>query len=137
MARAASGAVICSDALGMVTYWNGAAEALFGWTAEQMSGEPLDRIVPPRLRAAHAAGLARRAADMPNDYAGFTVEVPALKHDGTEFPAEFTLSCWREDGQPCFGATIRDITARKRTEERLQHLAHHDALTGLANRWVL
>ena len=137
MARAAPGAVICADAQGHVTYWNAAAETLFGWSAAEMLGGPLDAIVPPRLREAHRTGLARRAASEVGQYAGFTVEVPGLKRDGSEFPAEFTLSCWREDGRPCFGATIRDITARKRTEAGLQHLAHHDALTGLANRRVL
>ncbi len=137
MARAAPGAVICADAEGQVTYWNGAAEALFGWSAAEMLGGPLDAIVPARLRAAHKAGLARRAASEAEHYAGFTVEVPGLRRDGGEFPAEFTLSCWREDGRPCFGANIRDITDRKGTEARLQHLAHHDTLTGLANRRVL
>ncbi len=134
MAAATPGAVICADRHGCVTHWNGAAERLLGWTAAEAIGQTLEMIVPRELRAAHAAGFARLATAGDQAFAGRTVELPALRRDGTTFPAQITLSCWREDGAPAFGASIHDITDRRRAEDRLRHLAHNDPLTGCANR---
>lgn len=68
---------------------------------------------------------------------GKTVELPARHRDGTEFPIELSLSRWEEQGQPAFGAIIRDIRERRANEERLFRLAHLDPLTELPNRAVL
>ena len=134
MAAATPGAVVCADRNGTITHWNQAAERLFGWSATEAIGQKLEMIVPEEMRAAHGAGLARLAAAENQAFPGRTVELPALRRDGTVFPAQVTLSCWREDGAPAFGASIHDITIRRRAEDRLRHLAHNDALTGCVNR---
>lgn len=57
--------------------------------------------------------------------------------DGSEFPADVTLTRMELDGRMVIQATVRDITARKKAEEKILHMAFHDPLTGLANRALL
>ncbi|HEC12957.1 MAG TPA: PAS domain S-box protein [Acidiferrobacteraceae bacterium] len=57
-----------------------------------------------------------------------------LRKDGTLYPVEVRLQLFREESPPVFVAIIQDISERMQNEERLQYLAHHDALTTLPNR---
>lgn len=134
MSAAAPGAGVCADSTGAITHWNAAAERLFGWSAAEAVGQPLELIIPHELRPAHAAGMSHRARTGDSAFAGRVVELPALRRDGTTFPAHVSLSRWLEGDKLVFGATIHDITARHAAEDRLRYLAHYDPLTGLANR---
>ena len=127
-------AIVTADAKGRITFWNKAAEVMFGHTARQAIGRSLDLIVPERFRAEHRNGLERLASGGAGRLAGKMVEVVALRQGGGEFPIEITISAWADEGGRAFGAQIQDITARRERELRLQHLAHHDPLTGLMNR---
>jgi len=52
-------------------------------------------------------------------------------------PVEFSCSAIDYEGQPATVFAFRDLTDRKRDEARIRHLAHHDALTNLPNRFLL
>lgn len=134
LAQAAAYAFITSDSTGRITFVNEAAEALFGYPSGEMVGGNIDLIVPERFRASHDAGLARMVRGEPSRLAGKTIEVTARRRDGAEFPAEFTLSVWRDRFGLGFGAILRDISEWRARDERLVQLAHHDTLTGLPNR---
>lgn len=133
-ANSTSMALITATVEGRITFWNKAAEHTFGHAAEDMIGRSLDIIIPPRFRDQHNHGLKRIAAGGPVNLSGKTVEVMAIKADGTEFPIEITISSWPGLRGMEIGAQIQDISARRERETRLQHLAHHDVLTGLRNR---
>lgn len=122
IAHTTTDAFVCADAHSRIILWNRAAEAMFGWSADEALGRTLDLIIPPVHRKGHHAGVARLRARAPSRLVGQTVEVPALAKDGREFPIELSLAMWTEDGSDSggapvgFAAIIRDITARKQAE---------------------
>ena len=118
--RAALDAVIVIDHASRVVEWNAAAERTFGYPRDEALGRDLaELVIPPDLRAAHRAGVARYLAAGEARLLNRRVEVPALRRDGTVFPAELTVVPVADD-PPCFAAHVRDATARKRAEQELR-----------------
>lgn len=127
-------AIICSNSLGEVTFWNSSAERLFGYRAEEILGQSTEIIVPDSWRRIYDAELDHLRRGERLQLADQTVELSGLRKDGSEFPAEFSLSTWEEGGSTSVGAIVRDVTERRQNEERLFRLASLDALTDLPNR---
>ncbi|MGZ2433106.1 diguanylate cyclase domain-containing protein [Rhizobium redzepovicii] len=133
-AEATNLSLISVDSHGDIEFVNRSACLLFGYTKEEMLGRPITIIVPERMRSAHMAGLARAASGETPNLGGKSVEVPAVKKDGSEFPIELTLSVWKGRSGFCAGAIIKDISERRERDNRLMRLASQDTLTGLHNR---
>jgi diguanylate cyclase (GGDEF)-like protein/PAS domain S-box-containing protein len=132
--EASPDAMICANTRGRIIYWNNAAARMFGIPAEEAIGASLDLIVPEAMRGAHDAGIKRLASGGSPRVVGRVVEVIAQNADGRKFAIEMSLAMWEEAGQRVFGAVVRDISERRRNEDRLHHLAHFDQLTLLPNR---
>jgi diguanylate cyclase (GGDEF)-like protein/PAS domain S-box-containing protein len=137
MLASSATAAVCAGPDNLIVSWNTAAEQLFGYRAEEAIGQPLSIIIPPRLRAAHDAGLARAVQTGQARLAGQSVDILALHANGGEIPVDLSLSIWFEAGKPMFGALLRDIADRHSAKQRLEHLAHCDTLTSLPNRNAL
>ena len=119
----AHSAVVSMDEDGVVTYWNPSAERTFGLASDQAIGRTVaELIVPERLRAAHQAGLARFMADGVGPILDQRTEMAALRADGTEFPAEITLSAFRDEDRWSFYAFVLDISERKNSEREYERL---------------
>jgi PAS domain S-box-containing protein/diguanylate cyclase (GGDEF)-like protein len=130
--------IITIDHEGMVTDFNPAAEATFGYTRDEAVGARLaELVIPERLRDAHAEGLARNVATGEGRITGRRVELIAMRAGGEEFPVELTVARIDVPGPPQFAGFVRDISERRRTEDRIAELANRDQLTGLANRRLL
>ena len=127
-------ALVVINAKGNIAFVNRAAERMFGYEGSDMAGRTLDFIIPPRLRGAHNADIVRVGSGEPSKLAGKTVEVTALRRDGSEFPIELSLSVWEGPDGIAMGGLIRDISDRRQRDIRLHRLAHQDPLTGLPNR---
>ncbi|MEQ1795902.1 MAG: PAS domain S-box protein [Nitrospira sp.] len=114
-------AVVSINAHGHIIGWNPEAELMFGYSAQEVLGLPLDEtIIPARYRQAHAHGMSRllQSADGPAVRRRF--EFFALHRDRHEFPVEFAIASVQINGQPTFSAFIRDITERTRAETALR-----------------
>ncbi|MBM4269697.1 MAG: PAS domain S-box protein [Deltaproteobacteria bacterium] len=120
----AGDAMVGADSSGRITHWNRAAEALLGYPASTILGEPLAQIMPERMRAAHAAGMARHMATGESGILGRPVELPALHADGREVQVELLVSRVEDGGEVFFIAVLRDLTERLRAErERARSVA--------------
>nr|WP_274604547.1 EAL domain-containing protein [Pseudomonas typographi] len=127
-------AIICSNVDGQITFWNRAAEKLFGYSAQEIADKSGAVIVPDSWRHIYEAELERLRRGDKMELADQTIELSGLHKDGHEFPAEFSLSTWGEGDTTSIGAIVRDITERRQNEERLFRLASLDPLTDLPNR---
>ncbi len=119
IAQTASDAVISIDNGGNVIFWNKAAEAIFGYGADEMVGRPLTLIMPQRLREAHKEGRKRAAATGEFKLIGKVVEIVGLRKDNSEFPMELSLGASKTTEGTFFTGIIRDITKRRQMEEAL------------------
>ena len=128
---AALDCVISCDDRGHVTYFNTSAERTFGYRATEAVGRDLaDVIIPASLRDAHRRGLARYLKTGASTILGRRLELTAMRADGSEFPAELTVTKIEAPGRPGFIGFIRDITERLQAEEELR--SAHDRLESVA-----
>jgi PAS domain S-box-containing protein len=115
--------IITMDANGIVLEFNAAAERTFGYTKAEAIGRLLaDLIIPPPLRASHAAGLAHCVATGEGPLLGKLIELTAVRSDGSEIPVELAITALRIDTAPIFTGVLRDLTARREAEAELKRL---------------
>lgn len=118
--ESANDAIVSIDARGRVVTWNRGASDMFGYTSEEMVGEPLGAIIPERFREAHKEGVERVTGGGERHVIGQTVELAGVHRDGKEFPLELSLATWEVNRRRLYSGIIRDITERKRAEDALQ-----------------
>ncbi|HEX2570435.1 MAG TPA: PAS domain S-box protein [Polyangia bacterium] len=134
-----SDAIVAADTAGRIVYANRATGRLFGWSPEELLGQPLTVLMPPRWRAAHQAGFHRYVTTHEARIIGRTIRVPGLRKDGAEIDVELSLSAFRQgDGREFMVAALRDLgprmvleqalTAERATNDRLTFLAEASAL---------
>jgi diguanylate cyclase (GGDEF)-like protein/PAS domain S-box-containing protein len=104
-----------------VTYWNPAAEKLFGYPAEEMVGRNLhDLLAPEPFRAAAHSGFDAFRISGNGPLIGGTIETLALRRNSETFPVELSISAFRLQDSWHALALVRDITERKVAEENLR-----------------
>jgi two-component system sensor kinase FixL len=115
-------AVLVTDKAGLVSIFNTAAETLFGWSRQEVIDGPLNKIIP--------GGDLMEQTDILSGMrlAGLTEQRPcrqrldAAARDGRHLPIEVSLSTLRQNGEPCFIASVRDVSDDLAREERLADL---------------
>lgn len=119
------------DAAGVITDWNVQAEQMFGWSRQEAVGRLLSAtIIPPQYREAHERGLRHFLATGEGPILNTRIEITACHRDGHEIPIELAISPLLVRGDTyIFSAFVRDISARKRTEE--QNRLHEEELQRL------
>lgn len=114
-------AVVMMNDRGEITGWNPQAEAVFGWRRDEALGQRLaDLIIPEQHRAAHRQGLAHFLSTGEGPVLDKRLELTALRRGSYEFPVELAISAIQLSDRFEFSAFIRDITERKRLEDRFR-----------------
>jgi PAS domain S-box-containing protein len=117
--------IITSDHRGVITEFNPAAEATFGYSKQDVIGRQMvDLIIPPAFRERHLAGMERYLRTGQANVLGRRIELIAMKSDGSEFPIEIAIVRLPLEGPPVFTAYVRDLTERKRLETSQKFLLH-------------
>ena len=114
-------AFIQMDEDGRVIGWNPQAEALFGWSRDEVIGKALGNlIVPERLRARHTAGVARFLQGGGSTILGKRIEIDALRRDGTEIKVELKVTALRRRSGYVFNAFVQDFPEKRALDEQLR-----------------
>jgi PAS domain S-box-containing protein len=114
-------AIILVDAEGKVSYWNPAAQRIFGYTGEEVSGKDVFRlIVPKRFHKDVHNALERLRKTGHYPVIGKEIEFAAKTKDGREFPVELSLSALQMKGKWHAVGVVRDVTERKRMERAMK-----------------
>ncbi|HKG92428.1 MAG TPA: PAS domain S-box protein [Gemmatimonadaceae bacterium] len=128
--EAAGDAVVSADAQGNVLTWNPAAVRTFGYDAAEIIGRPMTTIMPEQTQAASVQGDEEGAA-------GRTIELDAVRRDGSRVPVELSLSMWETGGDRRYGAIMRDVTGRRREEAKLRESEERYAMAARATSDVI
>jgi PAS domain S-box-containing protein len=116
--KSSEDAIIGKDLKGTITSWNKAAEKIYGYTAEEIVGQPVSTIIPPYLRSETSLILERiKKGEVINHY-----ETVRRRKDGTDFNISLTVSPIEDEAGNIIGASkiARDITEKIKTEETLR-----------------
>jgi PAS domain S-box-containing protein len=131
--EAAPDAMVGVDESGRIVFVNRQVQRMFGYTAAELVGERVEVLVPERFRAAHVTHRAGYFADPRTRPMGASTSLLGLRRDGTEFPADISLSSIDTGTGTLAIAAIRDITSRRSAEHMFEQLleAAPDAIVGV------
>jgi diguanylate cyclase (GGDEF)-like protein/PAS domain S-box-containing protein len=129
-------AVVATDAGHSVIVFNKSAEKIFGHTAAEIIGRPLEDLMPARFAAVHRRHIQAFAQEpvTAREMGSRRTGLVGLRKDGSEFPIDASIAILNEETGPIFFAVLRDITEKKLAAAELEYRATHDSLTGLPNR---
>ena len=130
----AADGIIVIDPEGTIEFGNAAMEKLFGWKPLELIGRNVARLILGKSREGQGALFQGGEAGGGQGAGGHVRELKAQRKDGSVFPIELTVSETCVNGGKRSTCILRDVTERKRAEERIRYLAHYDDLTGLPNR---
>jgi two-component system sensor histidine kinase/response regulator len=135
----AQDAILMMDPEGRVSYWNPAAERIFGYAHDEAIGKNLHQIiVPQHYHEAHHAALPVFLKTGQGAVMGKTLDLQALRKDGKEISVQLSLSAVQLDGAWHAVGLLRDITDRKRVEEALLETNQHlEEATARANEMAV
>ncbi len=133
--QAAPDAVVCADADGRIVLVNAQAERLFGYQREELTGQPVEVLVPDAFRPSHPVLRAGYVVDPRPRQMGEGLELAGSRRDGSTFPAEISLSAIETGEGILVMAAVRDVTERREAAATAARLASiiqssHDAVIG-------
>ena len=118
----AEDAIISVDDKQRIVLFNRGAERMFGYSAQEIKGRPLDVLLPANSAEAHHRHM--RAFEKSSDSSRGMADrsqIRGRRKDGTEFPAEASISKVGVNGSTTFTAILRDVTERVAVQEKIMN----------------
>lgn len=112
--------IISIDHDNLIIFANRSAHKIFQYEDGELIGKPTTILVPEQFRQRHENALQKALSTNKLSHTGQTIELLGLRQGGGEFPIEISLSMWETAGHFLFAAFIRDISERKKIEEKIR-----------------
>ena len=128
VAEAATDAIITIDSDSTILIVNPAAEKIFGYSSQEMIGQPLTMLMPEYLRHLHKAAVTRYVETGQKHIGWTAVQLPGLHKSSAQIPLELSFAEFTNNGRRFFTGIARDITERKRLQDRQARLTRHAVL---------
>ena len=125
VAEATTDSIITIDSDSTILIVNPATERIFGYSTEEMIGQPLTILMPEYLRHLHKAGIGRYLETGRKHIQWAAAQLPGLHKSGAEISLEISFAEFTKDGRRFFTGIARDISERKGLQERQARLARH------------
>jgi PAS domain S-box-containing protein len=120
--EAAPDGMVGVDSRGRIVFVNGQAERMFGYSRNDLLGQPVEVLAPESVRDMHPAHRARYFQAPTTRPMGVGLQLAGRRRDGTEFPAEISLSSLEGADGTVVIAAVRDVSERKRIEAEREQL---------------
>jgi len=131
-------AIIMMDDNGSVSYWNEAAEEIFGYSAQEALGKEMHTfLAPPKYFGAYEKGVRNFKETGQGPVVGQTLELTAMRGDGSEFPIELSISAVQIKGRWHSIGILRDISERKKAEEVIANRLRYEEGLAACSRALL
>ncbi len=114
--------IVMVNATGRIVFSNSQAETLFGYPRDGLLGRSIEMLLPERFRGVHVGHRSRYFQQSRTRTMGMGLELYGLRQDGSEFPVEISLSPLATEEGPLVMSAIRDITERKKAEQKFRGL---------------
>ena len=130
-------ALLATDTDGLILNANSRAERLFGYGSGELTGQPIEVLVPERFRGGHVHMRAMFSHSGGNREMDAGAELFGVRKDGTEFPVEISLSHFHSGDRTLALAAVRDVSDKSRKRSELSHALEAAEAAGAAKTQFL
>lgn len=131
-------AIIMMDDTGCISYWNEAAEEIFGYSAKEAIGKEMHTfLAPSKYFGKYEEGVRTFKETGQGPVVGKTLELTAIRGDGGEFPIELSVSAVQIKGRWHSIGILRDITERKKAEKEIATRLRYEEGLAACSRTLL